>query len=960
MKKFHFIFMLMLTAIFPRAQWVAVADGAEHNTPKLSHERLYQLNRELLLDQISKYTSGVNAVKSTVVIPNLKGELEKFEIQYSPVIDEHLAKRYQLASYSGRSLNNPARKIRLSVAPGSISGTIFQGDELQFVEKVYGELYSVHPKSSARKGVFVCGTEEPISSQAGLNRMVQAAKTANALSARVSDRKFRTLRLAISVTAEYTNYFGGVPQAMAAIHHTLTRVNGIFERDLAVQLILQDFPQLIFTDPKTDPYSDYTTGANGAWSAELQNTLTNTIGNSAYDLGHLFGANGGGGNAGKVGLVCQDDSADTGDLNKGAAFTSPANGKPEGDTFDIDFVAHEMGHQLGATHTFSYILEKQGTSVEPGSGSTIMGYAGITTADVQQHSDSYFHAVSIDQIKARMQVVSCDKEISVGNHPPVIQPLASFTIPKSTPFVLTAAATDAENDPITYTWEQMDDAKTPVTVVTGHETSGPIFRSMPPTLSPSRYFPKLSRVLEGTLSNPADWETVSHVPRVLNFAVTVRDNSPLKQQQQTSSATQMITVGNDGPFKVITSQIYTNAATPVIWDNANTAAAPYHVSDVKIDYSLDDGSTWNILTPSTPNDGSEYISIPGLVSGTEGYIRISALNNVFYAVGRVSAAAAQPCDGSAPSVVQVREITANSALVTWTMVTGATYKVRYRAGQNDTWQQVTVNSNYIPLSALKDGTLYEVQVAAVCSGTDGTFSSVSQFATLSALKYCTVMAESASEEYISRVSLAEMTNDSGASTYSDFTSNSEQLIKLKPAGSYQLSVAFKAKNTTSNEAVKAWTDFNANGIFEDEEVIMKPVLTTQSTVVASFTVPQNAALGKVLRMRVALRYNNVAIAPCTGYDYGEIEDYAVVITGNANDDFMAEGIVLYPIPAVDYLRISNITAVGSYQIYDMSGRLIRSGETSGTQIYVGDLAPAAYIINFAADNEKIRRKFIKN
>ena len=82
------------------------------------------------------------------------------------------------------------------------------------------------------------------------------------------------------------------------------------------------------------------------WNAQLQSTLTSIIGEANYDIGHMFGASGGGGNAGCIGCVCVNGS-------KGSGITSPADGIPQGDNFDIDYVVHEVGHQLGANHTFS-------------------------------------------------------------------------------------------------------------------------------------------------------------------------------------------------------------------------------------------------------------------------------------------------------------------------------------------------------------------------------------------------------------------------------------------------------------------------------------------------------------------------------------------------------------------------------------------------------------------------------
>ena len=209
------------------------------------------------------------------------------------------------------------------------------------------------------------------------------------------------------------------------MNNTMTRVNGVLEKDLALHLNMINNTSIIFTDATTDPYSDATDGADGAWNKELMDTLHSIVGDSNFDIGHLFGASGGGGNAGCIGCVCSNDiSLDTnGDpiAYKGSGFTSPADGIPMGDNFDIDYVVHEMGHQLGANHTFSFDIEGTGVNMEPGSGSTIMGYAGITGAtDLQSHSDPYFHVASIEQIQLNLQSTTCDVEAAITNNPPII------------------------------------------------------------------------------------------------------------------------------------------------------------------------------------------------------------------------------------------------------------------------------------------------------------------------------------------------------------------------------------------------------------------------------------------------------------------------------------------------------------------------------------------------------------
>src|SRR5436190_2068262 len=211
-----------------------------------------------------------------------------------------------------------------------------------------------------------------------------------------SNGTLKTMRLAQSCNGEYSNYFGATSSAqvdlvLAAFNATLTRCNGVYEKDLALHLnLIANTTAVIYYNPSTDPYTTLS-----SWNNQLQSTLTANIGEANYDIGHMFGASGGGGNAGCIGCVCVNGS-------KGRGITSPADGIPQGDNFDIDYVAHEVGHQLGGNHTFSHSLEGTGVNKEVGSGITIMGYAGITSYDVAKHSIDIFHETSIAQIQANL------------------------------------------------------------------------------------------------------------------------------------------------------------------------------------------------------------------------------------------------------------------------------------------------------------------------------------------------------------------------------------------------------------------------------------------------------------------------------------------------------------------------------------------------------------------------------
>jgi hypothetical protein len=235
------------------------------------------------------------------------------------------------------------------------------------------------------------------------------------------------MRLAQSCNAEYSNYFGAtsatqVALVLAAFNATLTRCNGCYETDLAIHLnLISNTTSVIYYNANTDPYTTM-----GNWNSQLQSTLTSVIGEANYDIGHMFGASGGGGNAGCIGCICTNNQ-------KGSGITSPADAIPQGDNFDIDYVVHEVGHQMGANHTFSMSNEGSGVNKEVGSGITIMGYAGITSQDVAPHSIDIFHEASIDQIQANIQNKTCPITSSLAgkNATPVVAALTNYMPPKS-------------------------------------------------------------------------------------------------------------------------------------------------------------------------------------------------------------------------------------------------------------------------------------------------------------------------------------------------------------------------------------------------------------------------------------------------------------------------------------------------------------------------------------------------
>ncbi|WP_123873224.1 zinc-dependent metalloprotease, partial [Chryseobacterium contaminans] len=537
--------------------------------------------------------------------------------------------------------------VYFSISSLGLSSMEIYGDKSAiFIEPYTKDLstYIVYKKSDRKDNLdkFECKVLDV--AQKGSSTTL-AARNAN-------DSTLRTFRLALSCTGEYTSYFGGTKaQALAAMNNTMTRVNGVFENDFSARMeLIPNNDLIIYTNASTDPYSPSSSKSN--WSYELMQTLNTTIGNANFDIGHVFGRDGGGGNAGCIGCICSNDMSYTTQSGvkypnayKGSGYTSPANGIPSGDTFDIDYVAHEMGHQFGGNHTWSYTTQSGLKPIEPGSGSTIMGYAGITSYDVQKNSDAFFHAISIEQITNNIKAKTCSVNTPTGNSIPTANAGLDYTIPKSTPFMLTGSGTDADGDALTYIWEQMDLGTSSQTgansAATATKTAGPTFRSWTPTASPIRYFPRMASILEGATTTAGleiNVEALSSVARTLNFRFTVRDNKSGGAGNNSDDA--KITVSSAaGPFTVTTQNSaisYAGGSSQTVkWNVAGTTANGINTANVDILWSTDNGNSWTTLLAATPNDGSQAVTIPN-VSTTTGRIMVKGTNHIFFDVNNAN------------------------------------------------------------------------------------------------------------------------------------------------------------------------------------------------------------------------------------------------------------------------------------------------------------------------------------
>lgn len=962
--KYIFLGFIFLFSFFS-AQWKNVRVGATQKTNKIlqQHPSSYQLDIEKLKTQLKNTSQTGKSKKATeILIPTLEGKLERFSVYSAPVVVPELVTKYDLNAYVGVGIDDPHKYIRFSLSGNDFQSMIIKNGTYEFIEPTNNEktLYKVFPKN--KKGSastpFICSTEESSSAKKQVEKLFNSNKIAqfNATNfSTTSDRKFRTYRLALSTTGEYTQYFGGVQGALTAINATMTRVNGIFEKDLGVMLILQDFPQLIYTNAENDPYSPSSTGTSGAWNIELQNNLTSTIGNSKYDIGHLFGASGGGGDAGCIGCVCIDPSSDV-PKGKGSAFTAPSNNKPEGDSFDIDFVIHEMAHQLGASHTFSHYLEGDDNKVqvEPASGSTIMAYPGIVSAsvnvnvNVQMDADDYFHGISISQIQLNLQQSSCAQVTDITNTPPAITLKSQvYTIPKSTAFVLTADVNDRENNPLTYTWEQIDNATTALLSTNGYNPTGALFRSLKPTNTPTRYFPKLSSVIEGNLTNTSDWESVAHIARETNFRLTVRDNHPIVDQQLTSFADQKIIVGNDGPFKINLAEganLFAGVANAITWDIAHTNLPPYHVSNVKISYTLDDGASWETLLESTPNNGMANITIPlKTLNQTNLQLRIEAIDNVFYAISpKVNIISSSACVITVPINMKPSQLNYTSAQISWDRISNiAGYIFEYRKKGDANFITESLQTNSIQLNNLEEGTYYEYRIKSRCLNEESEFSALKEFRTLSDVN-CASSSESFDNVYIQRVEIDRNMSTSGGSEYSNFMPESFRNFYLNTKTSeFNLRITPRWNNAITPISVSVWIDYNNNNLLEASEQILSTIGTTDRELLKTFSLPaQLSSNPNGVKMRVSLKEGNTLPLPCEHFNSGEVEDYKIIFT-NSTQDIKVNSV--YPNPFVGFIYTTNVANGTPYYVYDMSGRIIKTGEIYLNKADLSMLPIATYI-----------------
>lgn len=943
--------------------------------PKYS--TIININIEELKQQLVNVPKRQFSSKNRGIIlqfPNQEGKPESYLVQEASVMEYDLQMRFpEIRSFVGKGIDNPAATLRFSLSPQKgFSGMVLSDGKTVFIEPYTQDLKTyiafINSDEDGPRGSFVCETEyDPADFKISDEEFI-TSKNAN-------DGTLRTYRLALACTGEYAQFHGGtVAGALAAMNATMTRVNGVYERDLGLTMvIIANNTDIIFLNAATDPY---TNNSGGTMLGENQAECDSTIGSANYDIGHVFSTGGGG--------IAQLRSPCT--TNKARGVTgSPV---PQGDAFDIDYVAHEMGHQYGGNHTQNNDCQRSSLSVEPGSASTIMGYAGICAPNIQNNSDDYFHGENIKEMWANISSgpsSTCFTGSATNNAAPVANAGADFTIPLSTPFVLRGMATDADTSAgLTYCWEQTD--ATPATMPPQSTNSaGPLFRSLDPSSSPDRYMPTLSTVFSGNLATT--WEVVPSVGRTMNFSLTVRDNEA--GGGSTDSDEMTVTVQNfSTPFTVNTPPTWgANSSQQVSWVVGQTNSAPINCQTVNILFTTNGGFSFTTLASGVPNTGTATITVPSVGNTSNARVLVEAADNIFYAVSE------------AFSISNAQDFSINSTNGDAFVCGQDTASIDFSFVTSNGFSETTsfsvsglpggVGSTLSPTSLNADGTV-TLSLTGLNSLAINTYTITLTAASPSITKQTTVDLIIADGVCPSEGDLSFQTRttgvifntinnlDAGPKTapYSDFTSISTD---VEAGMDYDLSVRADSDGPY-RISTRVWIDWNQNCSFNDPGEEYDLDLGTTANIAdqltdaspLTITVPTDAVAGTTL-MRVSTKYSPPSPDPLdfptsceTGFD-GEVEDYSInVINDLSIDDNDLNNLSVYPNPNNGTFSIGFNPRSGEdikVEVYDIRGRAIFAKAYNGTNrfdeaIGLSNAQSGVYLLNIFDGSYKVTKKIV--
>jgi hypothetical protein len=674
-------------SVFNAAEWKEINQSKKYQTTldhsafnsRAANKKSFEVNVDLLTHVLS------NEKEVTIDLPLPNGQFITFTLIASSVMNKSLAEKYpSIKTFTGYQIDKPEHQGHFDITPHGFHGVFTFENNKVFIDPIKRNNRTIY-HSYFRKDA------QPLSLSALGKRLPprQYFSAVKTLSNPLRKNKQQvtnliTYRIAVSTTAEYSQFHGGTTElSLAAVVTMLNRVNDVYQRDLAITLeLVANNDSIIFLNAESDPFNntDNDIDVNKA-------VINDAIGVGAYDIGHVVGT-GGGGVAG-FGVVCGGQKA------RGVTGSN----SPTGDSFHIDFLAHELGHQFGADHTFNGALgncdgNRESTSAyEPGSASTIMGYAGICDEqDLQNNSDAYFHLRSIEQITTFTETGignNCGVTSVNINNAPTVDAGNNYNIPARTPFTLTGQASDS--DSLMYSWEQYDLGAQSNNKAADNTDDGtrPLFRVFSPNNSNTRTFPQLNDILT---AEKTYGETLPTTTRDLNFRLVVRDNN----SNVVNDAMKVSVVGNTQGFSVTEPSAgvsWQGAQQTVTWHIADTDKQPVSCTSVNILLSTDSGNNFSqILANETANDGIQIVNLPTLNTETA-RVKVACHNNIFFAINTGDII----INSNADTIVNTKPVFASQE--TFTINEDETFtvdktKLTFTGNQNVDAISLLVNQNY--------------------------------------------------------------------------------------------------------------------------------------------------------------------------------------------------------------------------------------------------------------------------
>lgn len=610
---------------------------------------------------------GENWVK--MKIPLADGIYHNVEVAEAPVVGNAIYNRYpENRSYKLRGVDDNRISGRMSITALGMSALLYTESGNVFIEPAQGKYHRAYKHDRSIFDSFSCGTDH--------SNYKKSENSTTRTSIGSNERKYI---MAVASTGEFSaKHSNNLSLINAAITDYLTLLNTLYERDLAITFELtDDNDDIIFFDPNSDGLNP---ANNSTKLSTAQTVISNAIGSANYDIGHVFyemdPPSGGwwGSGVASLGVVCSSSSKARGWTGCGGSYPN---------SFWMGIFAHEVGHQFAATHTFYGTAgncggsqRSVGNGVEPGSGNSLMSYEGSCGAGggcssqniTPESSFQYFHSHSIDQIQTFVTGSgNCYTSTSSGNSPPVITMPGSKTIPKETPFYLSATVTDPDGDPLLCSWEQVDTDNLSLSCPNGApndaatSTTAPLFRSFDPSEDGDmRYFPQMSDILDNTQTMG---EILPEVGRTIDMRFSARGTDPNGISGISYEDVTITVNGSSGPFEVTTATTPTGylggASVDVEWLVNNTDIAPVSCSNVNILFSSDGGDTYPItLASNTPNDGIQNVTMP-LNATEEGRIKIEAVGNIFFSITKSEISIISDCEPNSSAIINDEAVTAN-------------------------------------------------------------------------------------------------------------------------------------------------------------------------------------------------------------------------------------------------------------------------------------------------------------